>query len=182
MNNANQNAFTFSKKPIQIFILIDLMMLMVFMLMSKPEKAFFGNIMFDARHGYVHGTQISLHNEYGYQVGAYKSKGRELIPIAQDELSSYFSGVGCTGGTCKEVLPKYIEFYEARIYFPEKVMIAAYSLMSTHCTELQCDGQIYIRAGTGEVLLCSRKYGRFYTYDPINRKLIEGGVCQPVRP
>lgn len=156
------------------------MMMMVFMLLSQPVKEFFGDIMIDARHGYVHGTQISLHDKYGYQVGAYKSNGRELIQITPDELSSYFSGVGCTGGPCKEALPKDVYFHEARIYFPERVMISAYSLITTYCAELECDGQLYIRAGTGEVLLCSRKYRRFYGYDSINKSLIQDETCQSV--
>lgn len=177
LDTGNHSTFVLGKKPLQIFILIDLMMLMVFMLLSRPESDVLGDIMLDARNGYVTGTKIALYDDFGYRVGALISLGGSLVPIDESELTSYLSGVSCTDGPCLESLPKDTYFTEARIYFPDKVMTLAYSMVSNFCTELQCDRNIYIRAETGEVLLCSQKYQQFFTYNQLEGDLLEDERC-----
>lgn len=181
LDTGNQSVFAFGKKPLQIFILIDLMMLMVFMLMSQPTSDLVGDIMVDDSNGYVAGTKISLHDEFGYRIGAFLSLGNALRPIDESELTSHLNGFDCTDGPCIDHLPKDLHFSQARIYLPDEVMTLAYSMISTFCRELQCDRNIYIRADTGEVLLCSEKHQRFFSYDKLDGSLLEDEPCQPAR-
>nr|VFK60766.1 MAG: hypothetical protein BECKUNK1418G_GA0071005_101313 [Candidatus Kentron sp. UNK]VFK69457.1 MAG: hypothetical protein BECKUNK1418H_GA0071006_101413 [Candidatus Kentron sp. UNK] len=172
-----QHYIPINKKPLQIFILMDLMMLMVFMLLSKPDSEFPGNFVLDASGGYMDGTKISLHGQYDDVLASLISEDGRLAEVEEESISSFFVGVDCWGGVCKEKIPSDIPFQHAKIYFPDKVMTLVYSLASNYCKELKCDGRIYIRSGTGEVFLCSEKDKYFYTI--LDGELVADDKCKP---
>nr|VFJ52158.1 MAG: hypothetical protein BECKFW1821B_GA0114236_101137 [Candidatus Kentron sp. FW] len=169
--------YLINKKPLQIFILIDLMMVMVFMLLSKPDSEFPGNFVLDASDGYIDGTKISLHGQYDDILASLVSENGVLVEVEEKEISSFFVGMDCWGGICKEKIRSNIPFQHAKIYFPDKIMTLVYSLASNYCKELKCDGRIYIRSGTGEVFLCSGKDEYFYTI--FDGELMADSKCKP---
>lgn len=161
-------------------ILIDIMMLIIFAYIKLQDTAIDSKFYVDYSKGFAEGTRFSLKDERHNTIKNFKMEYGKLIEIEQEDIGSYFNSMRCgKGSKCSKKIAYSGDYYYAKIYFPDKVMVKAYSLLNVYCKQFNCDGNIYINSGHDEAFICSRDKKRFVYINSFQGKLEIAEKCSP---
>ena len=168
------------KRQPQILIIIDIMTLLVFMYITSPHSINTNKVISDTSKGFIDGTKFYIRNNNNETLVAFEKKIGVIQPSESNKGTGNFVGIKCSKNSkcANNINLSYEGDYDyIGIYPPDSIMQKAYGFFFYKCTEVNCNGNIYIDYGTGEAYICSQNDGYFKYMDSVTNTMENYTSC-----